>query len=118
MLRHIHLAMTNETHPGADITEEQWQFIQAIEAYKRRFQRRYPTWREVLHVARCLGYRRIAKATALDQLPVDDLVPPSEDVLAELQRQEGVSGQCEETHTPLAFTHTHTDHSHSTEVPS
>lgn len=71
------LAMCNENHPGADITREQWEFIQAIEAYQRRFRRRYPTWREVLHVALCLGYRRTAPPMPLERLPVEDWPLPT-----------------------------------------
>jgi len=82
------LAPCKESHPGYDITDAEWEFMKAIEAYKHRFRRRFPTWREVLHVARCLGYRRIAKATDLDKLPVDlDEPPPSREALASLDRE-------------------------------
>jgi hypothetical protein len=41
-------------------------------AYQKRFRRRYPTWREVLHILRCLGYRKVAES-----VPVDQLLPSS-----------------------------------------
>ena len=88
MFRATDLAPCNETYPGADITTEQWEFMQAIENYKRRFHRRFPTWREVLHVALCLGYRRVAKATDLDQLPVDNIAPPPTAAMLAASRRE------------------------------
>ena len=46
-------------------------FMLAMAAYQKRARRRFPTWREVLHVARCLGYRKVA-----DPVPVDEPKPP------------------------------------------
>jgi hypothetical protein len=46
---------------GSDYTDEERAFLVAIERYKRRHRRPFPTWREVLHVAHCLGYRRVAE---------------------------------------------------------
>jgi hypothetical protein len=48
--------------PGSDYTDDERAFLVAIEGYKRRNRRPFPTWREVLHVAHCLGYRRVAEA--------------------------------------------------------
>jgi len=48
--------------PGSDYSDEERAFLVAIERYKRRNRRPFPTWREVLHVAHCLGYRRVAEA--------------------------------------------------------
>ncbi len=48
--------------PGCDYSDEERAFLVAIESYKRRQRRPFPTWREVLHVAHCLGYRRVAEA--------------------------------------------------------
>jgi len=45
---------------GSEITPDEAEFLLAMAAYQKRFRRRYPTWREVLHVARCLGYRKVA----------------------------------------------------------
>ena len=47
---------------GSDVTDEELRFLLTMHAYQRRFRRRYPTWREVLFVARSLGYRKIAPA--------------------------------------------------------
>jgi hypothetical protein len=57
---------------GAEITAEETELLLAMAAYQKRFCRRYPTWREVLHVVRCLGYRKVA-----EPIPVDQLLPPS-----------------------------------------
>lgn len=48
-----------ENFPGSDITAEEWEFLKAIELYQRRFDRRFPTWVEVLLVVHCLGYRKV-----------------------------------------------------------
>ncbi|QDU32181.1 hypothetical protein KS4_02100 [Poriferisphaera corsica] len=41
-----------------EMTNEQFLFIKAIDAYKRVNNRPYPTWTEVLEVIRKLGYRK------------------------------------------------------------
>jgi hypothetical protein len=46
---------------GSDYSDEEREFLTAIESYKRHRRRPFPTWREVLHVAHCLGYRRVAE---------------------------------------------------------
>ncbi len=52
---------------GADMTEDETEFLLAVSSYQKRFQRRYPTWREVLHILRCLGYRKADAPVAVDQ---------------------------------------------------
>ena len=47
--------------PGSDYSDEERAFLVAVERYKRRHRRPFPTWREVLHVAHCLGYRKVAE---------------------------------------------------------
>ena len=44
-----------------EMTNEQFLFIKAIDAYKRVNNRPYPTWTEVLEVIRKLGYRKTAE---------------------------------------------------------
>jgi hypothetical protein len=39
---------------------DEMEFINAINAYKQRHSRPFPTWSEVLHVLKALGYRRTA----------------------------------------------------------
>lgn len=43
-----------------EMSQEQFAFIRAIDAYKRCNQRPYPTWTEVLEVIRKMGYRKTA----------------------------------------------------------
>ena len=41
-----------------EMSQEQFLFVKAIDAYKRANDRPYPTWTEVLEVIRKLGYRK------------------------------------------------------------
>lgn len=43
-----------------EMTDEQFEFIMAIEEYKRLNNRPFPTWTEVLEVIHYLGYRKVA----------------------------------------------------------
>ena len=43
-----------------EMTEEQFEFIMAINEYKRVNRRPFPTWTEVLDVMKALGYRKVA----------------------------------------------------------
>jgi len=43
------------------MTDEQFEFLQAIEEYRKVNTRPFPTWTEVLEVLKALGYRRTAK---------------------------------------------------------
>ncbi len=56
---------------GSTMTADDKEFLQAVAAYQKRFRRRYPTWLEVLHIARCLGYRKVAEA-----MPITEPAPP------------------------------------------
>lgn len=42
------------------MSDEQFQFIMAIDEYKRANSRPFPTWTEVLEVIKALGYRKVA----------------------------------------------------------
>jgi hypothetical protein len=45
-------------YPGSDYSDEEREFLQAMERYQRQNHVRFPTYREVLKVAHDLGYRR------------------------------------------------------------
>ena len=45
-----------------DYSDEEVEFMRAMELYKRLNSRPFPTWSEVLEVVRALGYRRVADA--------------------------------------------------------
>lgn len=44
------------------MSQEQFLFIMAIDAFKRVNRKQFPTWTEVLEVMRKLGYRKTAKS--------------------------------------------------------
>lgn len=43
-----------------ELTDEQFEFVLAIDEYKRVNRRPFPTWTEVLEVIKYLGYRKVA----------------------------------------------------------
>lgn len=43
-----------------ELNDEQFEFVMAIEEYKRLNHKPFPTWTEVLEVVRYLGYRKVA----------------------------------------------------------
>jgi len=43
-----------------ELTDEQFEFVMAIEEYKRLNNKPFPTWTEVLEVIKHLGYRKVA----------------------------------------------------------
>jgi len=47
------------------MSDEQFEFVMAIDEYKRANARPFPTWTEVLEVIKALGYRRVAEPQAL-----------------------------------------------------
>jgi len=66
----IGASVYSEVHPGSHITDEEWAFLKAMEAYQRKWRRRYPSWREVLYVLHCCGYRKIEAAIPADTRPI------------------------------------------------
>lgn len=46
-----------------DYTPDQVDFMKAMDLYKRRSGRQFPTWSEVLEVIENLGYRKVAAPT-------------------------------------------------------
>ena len=56
------------------MTSEQFEFIQAIETYKKVNKRMFPTWTEVLEVILQLGYRKVEERNInLENCPEPDL---------------------------------------------
>ena len=76
MPRKIGVSTYSQTFNGGDYTDEEWAFIQAIAAYQKRWRRRYPSWREVLFIVKCLGYRKVAAPQ-----PFEDPLPGEIDLL-------------------------------------
>jgi hypothetical protein len=48
-----------------EMTDEQFDFLMAIDQYKKENQRPFPTWTEVLEVIKALGYRKVAEPESL-----------------------------------------------------
>ena len=48
-----------------DYTDDEIDFRKAMDIYKRRSGRQFPTWSEVLEVVRCMGYRKVAEPTEI-----------------------------------------------------
>lgn len=46
-------------------TDEEREFLMAVEAYKKQTKRRFPTWVEILKVAHSLGYRKVEEEIEL-----------------------------------------------------
>ncbi|MFQ3650766.1 MAG: hypothetical protein SNJ75_10565 [Gemmataceae bacterium] len=53
-----------------DYTEEEIEFMKAMDLYKRNNRRPFPTWSEVLEVIRSLGYRKVEAASPIPGVPV------------------------------------------------
>lgn len=60
-----------------NMTDEQFDFLMAIDQYKRQNARPFPTWTEVLEVIKALGYRKVAEPQFL--APPQEEGTPSED---------------------------------------
>jgi hypothetical protein len=53
------------------MSDEQFEFLMAIDEYKRKNARHFPTWTEVLEIIKALGYRKVAEQQPLQQPKVD-----------------------------------------------
>ena len=49
-----------------DYAEDEVEFMNAMDLYKRKSGRQFPTWSEVLEVLHSLGYRKVAEPTEID----------------------------------------------------
>ena len=58
-----------------NMSDEQFEFLMAIDQYKRVNSRPFPTWTEVLEVIKALGYRRVAEPNF--EAPANPEVRPS-----------------------------------------
>lgn len=55
-----------------EMTEEQFEFLMAIDEYKRANQRPFPTWTEVLEIIKAMGYRKVAEPKSLESFRKED----------------------------------------------
>ncbi len=54
---------------------EQFEFLMAIDEYKKKNTRPFPTWTEVLEVIKALGYRKVAEPHSLEQFKKEEKQP-------------------------------------------
>ncbi len=50
------------------MSQEQFDFLMAMDQYKQKNSRPFPTWTEVLEVIKALGYRKVADPQSIEQL--------------------------------------------------
>jgi hypothetical protein len=50
------------------MSKEQFEFLMAIDEYKQKNSRPFPTWTEVLEVIKALGYRKVAEPQSIEQI--------------------------------------------------
>ena len=61
------LAEDRKSAEEGQMSDEQFDFLMAIDEYKRKNARPFPTWTEVLDVIKALGYRKVAEPQSLDK---------------------------------------------------
>ncbi len=49
------------------MSNEQFEFLMAIDEYKRKNTRPFPTWTEILEVIKAMGYRKVAEPQPLER---------------------------------------------------
>jgi hypothetical protein len=54
------------------MSDEQFEFLMAIDEYRRKNARPFPTWTEVLEVIKAMGYRKIAEPQPLEQFSKEE----------------------------------------------
>ena len=50
-----------------EMTAEQFEFIKAVDEYKKINSKPFPTWTEVLEILQALGYRKVAEPKDINQ---------------------------------------------------
>jgi hypothetical protein len=58
-----------------DYTNDEIEFMKAMDQYKRENRRPFPTWSEVLEVLRAMGYRKVADPSQMPGLSTS--MPPT-----------------------------------------
>lgn len=48
------------------MSDEQFEFLMAVQEYKNKNARPFPTWTEVLEVIKAIGYRKVAEPQPLE----------------------------------------------------
>lgn len=55
-----------------EMNQEQFEFLMAMDQYKRANQRPFPTWTEVLEVIKAMGYRKVEEPQPLESFRKED----------------------------------------------
>ena len=50
------------------MTTEQFDFVMAIDDYKKANQKPFPSWTEVLEVIKAIGYRKVAEPCGITEV--------------------------------------------------
>jgi hypothetical protein len=56
-----------KTAEEGEMSDEQFEFLMAIDEYKRKNGRPFPTWTEVLELIKAMGYRKVAEPQHISQ---------------------------------------------------
>jgi len=63
----VRLSEQRKSAELGQMSSEQFEFLMAIEEYKRKNDRPFPTWTEVLEVLKAMGYRKVAEPQGLNE---------------------------------------------------
>ncbi|MBN2590662.1 MAG: hypothetical protein JXA96_12435 [Sedimentisphaerales bacterium] len=66
------LTLERKSAEEGQMNQEQFDFLMAIDEYKQRNSRPFPTWTEVLDVIKALGYRKVAEPQQIEMYEKDD----------------------------------------------
>jgi hypothetical protein len=69
------------------MTDEQFDFLMAIDEYKKKNARPFPTWTEVLEVIKALGYRKVAEPQSLRSFESPKKHPKEQSQIPQEQKQ-------------------------------
>lgn len=73
------LTQERKSAEEGQMSQEQFDFLMAIDEYKQKNSRPFPTWTEVLDVIKALGYRKVA-----DPQQIENLVQSEEEEVLEI----------------------------------
>ena len=73
------LTIDRKSAEEGQMSQEQFEFLMAIDEYKQRNSRPFPTWTEVLEVVKALGYRKVAEPQSIEQS--NEIEEPQEQLL-------------------------------------
>jgi hypothetical protein len=56
-----------KTAEEGEMSDEQFEFLMTVDEYKRKNNRPFPTWTEVLELIKAMGYRKVAEPQHISQ---------------------------------------------------